>query len=408
MFTRMPSVHCGIMKLPQYSEKDWFYTNKQNYDNANRRCSLAKVYIEECNRACDELHERAIRDNQHIGRTYEERIKEINFWKNEADNRVGRLQVCINRLLEFKDRLRNALAHYSPLLTTVSQCLLLRTDRQGIERVDDKPQQMLQKGLVYFQELIKSLEFMLNNVMEQIRLDRNAVFRLNQDLNDKYAALDIDMITENISLPKPPLELQPGFCPEPRTITIDDWLGFCKHNIKRAEEQEEISQKLYTKAEKILNECYRDFHKQYNLIIESMEDRIEQIRQAKTVLENHLAKVIKRIENINEPILRIQESIDLKLSGLSQSQIRLNARRYRPHAELCRDKVELELEREIIHLDDSVQQLQTRMKWAKNMLRSLHSVRLSIEDDIRKKSHTIYVDEVQCLPLMEKINVIPF
>ncbi|XP_067140393.1 tektin-1-like isoform X2 [Centruroides vittatus] len=365
MFTRMPSVHCGIMKLPQYSEKDWFYTNKQNYDNANRRCSLAKVYIEECNRACDELHERAIRDNQHIGRTYEERIKEINFWKNEADNRVGRLQVCINRLLEFKDRLRNALAHYSPLLTTVSQCLLLR-------------------------------------------LDRNAVFRLNQDLNDKYAALDIDMITENISLPKPPLELQPGFCPEPRTITIDDWLGFCKHNIKRAEEQEEISQKLYTKAEKILNECYRDFHKQYNLIIESMEDRIEQIRQAKTVLENHLAKVIKRIENINEPILRIQESIDLKLSGLSQSQIRLNARRYRPHAELCRDKVELELEREIIHLDDSVQQLQTRMKWAKNMLRSLHSVRLSIEDDIRKKSHTIYVDEVQCLPLMEKINVIPF
>jgi len=278
-----------------------------------------------------------------------------------------------------------------------------------IDLVHDDVQKELIKEVETLEGVQALLQRTLEEATEQIRLNRKAKFLLEKDLKDKFAAQDIDEYCENLKNNSAGLHLKEGATRiQANSTSPEEWQDFSHENIENAERERMSSVQLRSNMDGILQQTSNDQRKQVDATNLAFKKRIDECKDTKGKLEDHLNKVIGQIKEIEENISRLQKSIADKEAPMKLAHTRLDTRGGRPNVEQCRDAVQYRLVEEVHELESSLAQLQARLADTQDSLKGLTRRQLDLEDDIQVKNNTLFIDEVQCMGMRKSINIQQF
>jgi len=376
------------------------------YANAEAERAAAERLVDESNRLADETDVTTKKTQRDVNKKFDQRINDIKYWQKEVDDKLDSIKVETDNLLAFKTRIEKAIESCKEPLHIAQQCLVNRQRRKGIDLVHDDPEKELLKEVETIQGALALLERTKEQANEQIRLNRKAKYNLEKDLKDKFSALSIDEHNAELRNNSAGLRFKDGAAKiDANSVTPDQWEDFSNENILAAEKQRQNSVNLRSLVDGILQSVANDMLKQKETVDIAMTKRIDETRQAKEKLEDHLSKVKKQITEMEDNIDRLCKAIGDKEAPLKLSHTRLDNRSDRPNVELCRDPVQYKLVEEVATIEGSVAQLQNRLSQSEASLKGLIRRQLDLEEDIEVKANTLFIDETECMGMRKSINI---
>ncbi|XP_022105125.1 tektin-1-like [Acanthaster planci] len=398
-----------ISAPPKFTHQEWAYSNKTNYNNAEKQRASAERLIDESERLIDETDEVTKRTQRDVNKKFEQRIHNVTFWKDELNRKLDDAKKEIDTLLAYKTRLQNALEACKEPLAIVNHCLLFREGREAIDLVHDDVEKNLLKERETIEGVMALLQRTLDQTTEQIRIMRSRRYTLEKDLTDKFAALDIDQDCRELRDDNPHLTFKSGAAKiETNSVTPEDWQKFTNENILKTERDRKNAVDLRAVIDSLLETTEDDMKKQVSDTNLAFKKRIRETQDTKSELETHLAKVVGQIQEMEKNIQSLTKAVEDKMGPMKLSQTRLDTRTNRPNVELCRDPVQYRLINETAEISQSVAKLQATLDEAEDQLKGLIRQQQTLEEDIDIKSKSVYIDNVKCMGLRQSINIMKF
>ncbi|XP_035208460.1 tektin-1-like [Stegodyphus dumicola] len=395
-------------KFLQHSPLDWKFNNTFQYNLADGNCSKSEAVVAESERLCKETTQRTEKHKSQVERKFDQRIADVDYWRNEGDKVIIKLQEWLDNFTHLKTRLKKAAESCRDPISTCKKAMMERDKRLGVDMVQDKPQLEIQKYLTYLEEIVPIFEKTIQEIEDQMICDRAAKQRLLRDVTDKQAAIEIDTHASNCrpeNSASRSFKFDPSLMnPEKAALTLAEWERSTRHNIEKAEQMIKISSEFVPRVEEMLEQTYRDLIGQRQAVIHALTDRIKELSNAQKSLEERLSRVQKQILDVEDTLLKLDQAMDQKLPALELAANRMEERRQRPRYELCRDMVDFELEEEVRNLSLSLHQLRDQGKEAKEMLRKLEQTRLALQKDIEVKKNSIHIDQEKCLNAFTNVS----
>ncbi|TSK49663.1 Inositol polyphosphate 5-phosphatase K [Bagarius yarrelli] len=339
------------------------------------------------------------------------RLKDIKFWKQELEQKLQEIVQEIDLLLTIKNRVEKALGCCAEPLQATLDCLNERQSRVQIDLVYDDVEKELLKEKDVIEGVTALLRRILEQIVEQIRLNRSAKYFLEKDLRDKFQAQNIDDFCFLLSSTTATAEMQAGARQSPNegvAVTPQEWETFSSVNIDKAEKERNNSASLRMLVENLLAQMTADVRKQHQATNSALILHIQETRSAKTRLEDQLNKLLAEIASQEQNLDALKVAVVDKEGPLSVAQTRLTARQQRPNMELCNDRAQSRLLAEVQQLTSTKSRLKESSAESEMELRALTKNQLLLEEEIQVKTNSLYIDEVICTQLLQSITIHDF
>ncbi|NXM96007.1 TEKT1 protein, partial [Sylvia borin] len=395
---------------------EWHTANRMQRATTESQKSRSECMIAESWRLVDEIEKTTQKTQSDVNKKLEQRLEEIKFWKQELDNKLEQIVHETETLLTFKNRLERALEGCKEPLVVAQKCLLYRQRRVGIDLVHDEVEQELVKEAEVVQGIIALLGRTLEQTNEQIRQNRSAKYNLEMDLKDKFTALTIDDYCASLTNDTPQIIYSDNAMKlEGNFVSPEDWIDFSNINVEKADKQRNNSLALKAVIDGILSQTANDMRRQCEMVNTAFRNRVKEVKDAKHKLEMLLAMVMDEIAAQEKNIAALKKAIADKEGPIKVAQTRLEARNHRPNVELCFDTVHSSLMSEVQEITKNIQRqvemmqeenlLKDALVQAQTELKALSHRQLSLEEEIKVKENTLYIDEVLCMQMRESVCI---
>ncbi|XP_066058124.1 tektin-1 isoform X2 [Chamaea fasciata] len=337
---------------------EWHTANRMQRVTTESQKSRSECTVAESCRLVEEIEKTTQKTQSYVNKKLEQRREEIKFWKQELDNKLEQLLHETETLLTFKKRLERALEGCKEPLVIAQKCLLYRQRRVGIDLVHDGVEQELVKEV----EVLQGVIVLLGRTLEQTN--------------------------EQISFVSP-----------------EDWIDFSNVNVEKADKQRNASLALKAVIDGILLQTANDMPRQCEMVNTAFRNRVKEVKDAKHKLEMLLAMVMDEIAAQEKNIAALKKAIADKEGPVKVAQTRLEARNHRPNVELCFDTVHSSLMSEVKEITKNIQRLKDALAQAQTELKALSHRQLSLEEEIKVKENTLYIDETLCMQMRESVGI---
>lgn len=395
-----------LVKAPtKYSPYEWHKSNHKNYNNAEQERASAERLQSEGARLTDETDEITRFTQEDVNKKLAQRLRELNFWKDEVQSQLQSVDNEIDTLLKYKGSLENSLESTEHPQSVTTSCLTYRQGREGIDMVhDDVEINLLKEGEVI--EGVRSvLVRTLEQTIEQIRRLRSAKYFLQKDVADKNAAISIDNTCHNLNNKDSDIHLYDGVTQELVTsVTPADWSNYSDANIKKAECEKQASVTLRSVISGVIEQTRNDLLKQCRNVDLALKRRVEECTNAKERLTGHLDKVEKEIESMECNISKLKAASEEKVAPLKVAHTRLAQRSQRPNVELTRDPAQYQLVSEVKLIEQSIAALESQLDASEASLKGLIRNQIDLKEDIRIKTKSLHIDKDLCQDLRATID----
>ncbi|NWW04647.1 TEKT1 protein, partial [Oreocharis arfaki] len=407
----------GLLRdASKFHPSEWHNANRMQRASTESQKSRSECVIAESWRLVDEIEKTTQKTQSDVNKKIEQRREEIKFWKQELDNKLEQIVHETEVLLTFKKRLERALESCKEPLVVAQKCLLYRQRRVGIDSVHDEVEQELLKEAEVLQGIIALLGRTLEQTNEQIRRNRSAKYNLEMDLKDKFTALTIDDYCASLTNDTPHIVYADNATKlEGNFVSPEDWIDFSTINVEKADKQRNNSLALKALINSILSQTANDMRKQCEMVNIAFRNRVKEVKDAKRKLETFLAMVMDEIASQERNIAALKKAIADKEGPAKVAQTRLEARNRRPNVELCYDTVQCSLMNEVQEITENIQRqvemtqeenlLKDALAQAETELKRLSCRQLSLEEEIKVKENTLYIDEVLCMQMRESVCI---
>lgn len=348
-------------------------------------------------------------DEKEVDTRFRQRVGDIDFWKGELQAKLTDLKSALEDAYSQRSRVEHALASCSEPLAISEKCLANRNQRQGLDRVEDNVEKHLHfeiETLKNSQVLLKQTELQLSEEIRQLQKIKHII---EKDLYDKETAIDIDKHTSVLKVSGPskkkgetkyPVEKKLGNVYSPA-----DWQEFSEHNIQNANVQIKSAIELKSTVDGVMAHIASHLKSQKDLTDRAIDRRIEEVKQAKLLLEKQLGETVIKIGEMEESIIAIEKAIAAKQGPLATCQLRIQQRKQRPNVELVLDDVDVQLQNEAQNIITSINKLESQLAKSRNCYASLQKTRLELEAEIGVKTNSIYIDEVKCKTMRQGVAI---
>ncbi|NXH83286.1 TEKT1 protein, partial [Edolisoma coerulescens] len=394
-----------LQDASKFHPSEWYTANGMQCASTESQKSRSECVVAESWRLVDEIEKTTQKTQSDVNKKIEQRREEIKFWKQELDNKLEQIVHETEVLLTFKKRLERALESCKEPLVVAQKCLLYRQRRVGIDLVHDEVEQELLKEVEVLQGIIALLGRTLEQTNEQIRRNRSAKYDLEMDLKDKFTALTIDDYCASLTNDTPhilyadkAMELEGNF------VSPEDWTDFSNTNVEKADKQRNNSLALKALIDSVLSQTANDAHNQCEMVNIAFRNRVREVKDAKHKLEKFLATVMDETASQERNIAALKKAIADKEGPVKVAHTRLEARNHRPNVELCYDMVHCSLMNEVQEITKNIQR-QDALAQAETELKRLSRRQLSLEEGIKVKENTLYIDEVLCMQMRESVCI---
>ncbi|KAK1880124.1 Tektin-1 [Dissostichus eleginoides] len=276
------------------------------------------------------------------------------------------------------------------------------------ERLHDEVDRELLRERGVIEGVASLLHSVAEQITEQIRLNRSIKYHLEQDLKEKFAAQCIDNScalmtthsTNNQQRPKNTQTLLQSF-----TVTPEQWENISDINMAKAEQQQVNSLSLRAMVESLLEQTLADMQKQFQATTETFQLNVQEIKSAKGLMEDQLAKILSEFASEQRTREDLQVAVSDSEHVLSLAQARLVLRRQRPGKEQCHDPAQTQLLAEVQQLNAHINRLREAASNSEEQQRALVRCQLELQENIERKGSSLYIDEVICAQHREPIII---
>ncbi|XP_072125173.1 tektin-4 [Mobula birostris] len=390
-------------RTAKYIPEEWMQNNYSKYyqsfadrDTAENVRNEAKSLIAE--------REKLTQDTQaNSTKRLGERLQDIFFWKSELTREIEDLLAETELLLEKQRRLEVALDATEVAMFISTDNLQNRARRQGPDLVKDAVEDELLKEADLTQNVRGVLKRTLDQVITQIRKNRDIKELLEMDWSDKYETYKIDVKAGGLNNQSTNIQMHPNSSKfEDNSSTPESWAQFTHCNIYKAEQERMNSINLRALVDNVLQETSKDLREQYDRVNAAFNKRLEELFDAKAKLDHHLRKIVEQIAGQERNIANLKQAIKDKEAPLKVAHTRLYERTYRPNVELTRDPAQVNLICEVGEISESIAFLQEKLKEAQMSLENMENTRMILEKEVAIKANSIFIDSEKCLKHRER------
>jgi len=383
---------------------EWHDSNESKLSRAELQRSNARNSIAQTKQIIQERQDQTDKGQRDVEQKLNQRIGNVKFWHSELSRQLAALNDETKQLEAYKQRLENGVAGCTQPLNAADQCLQKREARINIDLVHDDVERELLTEVQVVNGVCAMLERSLEQVVEQIRLNRSSAYHLTQDLKDKDVTLSVDgtaLAENNNNVDRQLSELclarQASNVPKikPFWTTPGDWQAYSEQGISRAEEELQHSIRLRAAVDEILAAGSEDLRKQKAATDTALRQRIEDITLARNRLQCERDSVNQQINDVGAQIEETQCAISAKDAPRSVAETRTRSRATSRPApvELCRDAVQYRLHDELSDIHASVAELSNMHNELNVQLRALRRALLDLEEDIEVKTNSLAIDD---------------
>ncbi|XP_070684963.1 tektin-1 [Pempheris klunzingeri] len=371
----------------------------------------SELFRAECTRLIQQTDKACRRMQDDDNKRLDQRVRDIQFLKKELELKLEEIIVEIDDLIALQSRVAKALqACKEPQRVTVL-CLEERMKRVPSERLHDEVDRELLKERDAIEGVASVLQRVVEQITEQIRLNRSAKYHLEQDLKEKFEAQCIDnscalMTTHSINTLQMSKNTKAGL--PSLAVTPKQWENISDINIAKAEQQKSNSLSLRALVESLLEQTAADMQKQVQATTTAFQLNIQEIKSAKSQMEDQLAKILSECASQQKIREDLQVAITENEHVLTLAQTRLALRRQRPAKEQCYDPVQSQLLAEVQQLTAHINKLQEAVAQSEEEQRALTRCQLELQENIEIKANSLYIDEVICAQHREPIIIHTF
>ncbi|NWS71245.1 TEKT3 protein, partial [Crotophaga sulcirostris] len=383
---------------PRYTSDDWHRSNQTKYQESKTAQHKAELLSLDTARLVEEKYKLTKKTQGESSKNLQVRINDIKFWKTELCRELDKMIDETKALRDEKRKLERALAETEAPLQVAQECLLHRDKRLDIDLAHDD----VEKQLLTEVHVIRSCQERMKKCLEmtnaQLAANRAAQYELEKDLADKQVAHRIDDKCHQLRNTSEGINYYRGVERIDATISVPElWARFTDGNIVRSQGERKASAKLRDRIENLLAVAANEMWSQFNEVNVAFTNRIAETTNTKNKIQTHLAKTVQEMYRIEAYIEAIRKAIRDKEAPLKVAQTRLDHRTRRPNMELCRDYVQLGLHNEVYEIDETVHNLQQRLREAEDQLQVLAHIKSTLEHDVAVKANTLFIDQGKCM-----------
>ncbi|KAM9338430.1 tektin-1 [Symphorus nematophorus] len=368
----------------------------------------SNLFRAECSRLILETDKACRRMQNDSIKKLDQRTRDIQFLKKELELKLEEIIQEINELIALQSRVVKAQeACKEPLRVTVL-CLEERMKRPSTERLLDEVDKELLKEREAIEGVAALLQRVVEQITEQIRLNRSAKYKLEQDVKEKFEAHCIDnscsiMTTHSINNLKKAgntKTILPSLA-----VTPKQWENISDINIAKAEQQKTNSLSLRALVESLLEQTATDMQKQVQATTAAFQLKVQEIKSAKSQMEDQLAKVLQDFASQQKTREDLQVAITENEQVLSLAKAQLTLRRRRPGKEQCHDPAQSQFLIEVQRVTTHINKLCEAVAQSQVEERALVRCQLELQEYIDIKARALYIDEVLCAQHREPIII---
>ncbi|KAM9818147.1 tektin-4 [Syngnathus typhle] len=327
-----------------------------------------------------------------------ERLQDIHRWKSELQEHIRRLLSDTTALQGLKLRLEKALdATETPYAIAIDN-LTCRSRRLGSDLVRDCVEEELYKEVDLIRNVQTLLKRTIDQVVTQIKLNRDTKQALEFDWSDKYEAYALDLQcgrfndkstdTQHHAISAAMME---------QMSNVPSWINFTQDNLHRAFREEKASKDLSELVQKVLLDTTKDLRVQCSNVDQALLQRCTEQMDAKIQMEAQFKQTLVQIGFQERNIVALQKAIDDKDAPQRVVESRLYCRYQRTNMELCRDEPQIRLEGEVREIDTTLASLKKQLSDARSSLAHLEETRMALEKDIMCKSNSLFIEREKCM-----------
>jgi tektin-1 len=281
-----------LLSSDKYHPSEWHTSNQTNFTQSETARTISERLRAECNRLQKEADDTTKRVQREVEHKFSQRIKDIEFWKEELEKKLSEINQEIHFISDSKIELEKAIKATNFPLEVARTCLMYREKRQSIDLVHDEVEIQLLKEVEVIEGIQNLLQKTFEETVEQIRLLRCNKYNLEKDLKDKYGALNIDKRCADLVDTAANINYSPAAVKiQPTSLSPNEWQSISDENIRQAERERIASTTIRGVIACLLDETREDMIKQRKILNSSFYKRIQEVTDAKTTLENHLNEV---------------------------------------------------------------------------------------------------------------------
>ncbi|KAK7883146.1 hypothetical protein WMY93_029320 [Mugilogobius chulae] len=366
----------------------------------------SELFRAECTRLMEETNKACKRMQDDDQKRLDQRVKDIHFLKRELEQKLDEIILETDNLITLQGRVQKALEACKDPLKVAIQCINERMKRVPQERLHDAVDRELLKEREATEGVAALLQKVMQQLTEQIRLNRSAKYHLEKDLKEKFEAQSID----NYCILMTPhsdtdiAESQASALPS-LSVTPMQWENISDINLAKAEQQRNNSLSLKALVESLLDQTASDFQKQFQATTSAFQFNAQELKKAKGQMEDHLSKILLEYNKQQTICEELEVSIRENERCLSLAQARLSLRHKRPSKEQCFDPAQIQLLNEVQQIKAYINKLREAVARSQEQQRALVRCQLELQENINNKSGALYIDEILCAQHREPIVI---
>ncbi|KAF7649598.1 hypothetical protein LDENG_00138950 [Lucifuga dentata] len=379
-----------------------------NLVSIDRIRNLSELLTAESKRLILECDSASKRMQQDANKKLDQRLRDIQFLKQELEGKLEEMTVEIDSLTELKGRVEKALEACEDPLRVTTLCLEERMKRFLPDRLHDEVDKelLMEKGVI--EGVSSLLQQVLEQIAEQIRLNRSAKYHLEKDLEEKFKAQSIDdscTLMSNHSIRSHQESKDNKMIPTSMAVTPEEWEDFSDINIAKAEQQKTNSLSLRALVDSVLEQTAADLQRQVQATEAAFERNIKEIKAAKRKMEDQLSKILSECASQQRNREDLLQAITEKEKFRNVAEARLCMRSQRPGKELCHDPAQTQLLAEVQQHTAHIDKMRVAVAQSEEKLRTLVCCQVELQKNIEIKAKSLYIDEVVCTQLRKPVII---
>ncbi|XP_016842708.1 tektin-2 [Nasonia vitripennis] len=334
-----------------------------------------------------------------------DRITELTRWHRIFDAVLDRLKNEIDLLVEERADTEKELELLDHPLRITIRCIAKRNNRTGSEITYDEGDIELKRELDLIEEMKKMMTNHIQIAWDKLNRLEDIKSKVIHELRDKSEAIKIDRENYDLSRTFPNFTYKPyALDIAENSVSYENWLEHTQHLKQLAENELSDTYTLRETMHVGKEKSKHEIEFQQDATNYALRRRAFVSTKARNEVEWQKLKLQKEMDTLRKQLTDLENALRAKTDDVKCAETRLENRTYRPGFELCQDEPEFGLKDELQKLQQTKEDLATKIDCAKSTLKDLDKLLERVNDDLNNKKHALTTD-IMCLDMRSTLII---
>ncbi|XP_050542028.1 tektin-4 isoform X2 [Daktulosphaira vitifoliae] len=325
--------------------------------------------------------------------------RNIDRWRANMYQALENIRNEIDLLYFYLKKLQRSRIALNVICSITTECLERRSYRLDMDLTLDPAQVELINESKLVNEVGELINCTVSQINEQLKLNGDIKQQLEENWSNKNHSFEIDAKNLGLNIHSADIMTHKNVMKDSEStcLTIPEWETATQTLYEKAQQVLNDSEKLRTLVDDhVLKKSAKRLRDQADAVDIALARFIANTQKVSQAMENDLKQVVQRLGDSEKLLGDLRRVIANLENAKMTAETRLYNRLKRPGDENCNDAAQSRLLSEINSLQEQLATLNYQLQCARTGHTGLLEARLKLEDEVRVKRKTLWIDSFRC------------